>query len=513
MIVIFHDNIKVDQVFDYENNKKLSFIGKTIQEILITVSKLNKSKIIAWCNSSLKDYIDITKCESIIKNELVMVSFETSINFYINSSIGFVEDSPFINVNKKVNYPTWLMSSDVGGMHASALLKFKSLLDYNISFSFFLNLVAKIGMKQGLLCYSNPFLLKTHFPLIRRNKSDISKTEMFRFIKSNYRKRWQSLYILNNFLYKREIIFWSFFKSLLKKNINCKITFKNIEVENAGSYKKPSIDVLIPTLGRPKYLKDVLIDLSKQTFLPKRVIIVEQNSNLEENSKLDFLSDKWPFKIDHIFTHQLGVCNARNLALAKVTSDWVFFADDDIRLNNNILENAFKYINLYGAKAVTISCLKKNEIEKNKGIHQWPTFGSGTSIVKSSLLKCIKFDLAYEFGYGEDGDFGMQLRNNGIDILYVPFVKMLHLKAPIGGFREKIMQKWKSETLQPKPSPTIMVYKLKYATKEQLQSYKTTLFFKFYKIQSILNPFKYYKIMELRWRKSLFWANQLIHKG
>jgi len=513
MIVVFHDNIKVDQVFDYENNKKLSFIGKTIQETLITASKLNKSKIIAWCNSSLKDYIDITKCESIIKNELVMVSFETSIKFYINSSIGFVEDSPFINVNKKVNYPTWLMSSDVGGIHASALSKFKSLLNYNISFSFFLNLVAKIGMKQGLLCYSNPFLLKMHFPLIKRNKSDISKTEMFRFIKLNYRTRWQLLHILNSLLYQKNFILWPFLKSLSKKSINCKVTFNDIENEKIRTHKKPSIDVLIPTLGRANYLKDVLIDLSKQTLLPTKVIIVEQNPDMDKGSELDFLSDKWPFKIDHILIHKLGACNARNIALTKVTSNWVFFADDDIRLNNNVLENIFKYINLYGAKAVTLSCLQKNENEKNKVIHQWPTFGTNASIINCGLLlNKVKFDLAYEFGYGEDGDFGMQLRNNGTDILYVPFVKMLHLKAPIGGFRKKIRQNWETDKIKPKPSPTIMVYKLKHATKEQLQGYKTILFFKFYKVQSIKNPFKYYKIMDKRWGKSIFWANRLINK-
>jgi len=513
MIVVFHDNIKVNYVFDYENNKKLSFNGSTIQETLILIAKDNRTQTIGWCHVSLKEDINLSEWKFIFKHPLIMTSFEITNHFFIDKSIGYVEDSPFINVNKKVNYPTWLMSSDVGGIHASVLLKFEKLLKYKLSFSFFLNLVSKIGIKQGLLCYSNPFLLKLHFTSIKIPKVDISKTEMLRFIKSNYRTRWIFIYILNNLLYKKNFILLPFLKSVFKKRINCDVTFNDIKIEKTKTNKKPSIDVLIPTLGRASYLKDVLIDLSKQTLLPTKVIIIEQNLDVDKSYELDFLSAKWPFKIDYTLIHRLGACNARNLALAKVTSDWVFFADDDIRLNNNILENAFKYINLYGAKAVTISCLKKNEIEKNKGIYQWPTFGSGTSIVKSSLLKYIKFDLAYEFGYGEDGDFGMQLRNNGIDILYVPFVKMLHLKAPIGGFREKIMQKWESETLQPKPSPTIMVYKLKYATKEQLQSYKTTLFFKFYKIQSILNPFKYYKIMELRWRKSLFWANQLIHKG
>jgi hypothetical protein len=37
--------------------------------------------------------------------------------------------------------------------------------------------------------------------------------------------------------------------------------------------------------------------------------------------------------------------------------------------------------------------------------------------------------------FGEDADFGMQLRNQGIGILCICLLsEILHLKAPIGGF-------------------------------------------------------------------------------
>jgi glycosyltransferase involved in cell wall biosynthesis len=511
MIIVYHNNINVISVFDYENNIELTFIEKTIQKTLITIAKDNKNQTIGWCHIGLKEELDLQEWKSIFKHPLIMASFEVTNHFFIDNSIGYVEDTPFVNVNKKVKYPTWLMSSDVGGIHASVLLKFEKLLIHKTSISLFLNTVSKIGMKKGLLCYSNPFLLKKGFPEL--NKKTVSKTEMFQFIKSNYKYRWLFLYLFNQYIYKRKFLVINFLGAFFKKRISIEVSFHDINLRNDEVVNDPTIDILIPTLGRKKYLKDVLIDLSKQTLLPKKILIVEQNPSENSVSKLDFLSENWPFKINHILIHKLGACNARNIALNHVESEWVFFADDDIRLNNKVLEDAFKFMNLYGAKAFTLSCLQKNEIEKNKVVHQWSTFGSGTSIVKSSSLKNLNFDLAYEFGYGEDGDFGMQLRNNGTDILYVPFVSMLHLKAAIGGFREKIIQKWDKEVLQPKPSPTVMVFKLKYATKEQLQGYKTILFFKFYKVQSIKNPFKYLKIMNQRWNKSIFWANQLINKG
>jgi GT2 family glycosyltransferase len=40
-------------------------------------------------------------------------------------------------------------------------------------------------------------------------------------------------------------------------------------------------------------------------------------------------------------------------------------------------------------------------------------FGSGSSFVKSDYLKKVQFSSKYEFAYGEDFDFGMQLRNKG----------------------------------------------------------------------------------------------------
>ncbi len=56
------------------------------------------------------------------------------------------------------------------------------------------------------------------------------------------------------------------------------------------------------------------------------------------------------------------------------------------------------------------------------------------------LLEQIKFDIAFEHGFGEDGDFGMQIRNLGEDIGYISECNILHLKAPVGGFRTKLFK-------------------------------------------------------------------------
>ena len=106
----------------------------------------------------------------------------------------------------------------------------------------------------------------------------------------------------------------------------------------------------------------------------------------------------------------------------------------------------------------------------------------------------------------------MQLRNKGIDVLYSPEPEILHLKAPIGGFRTKPVLPWQNDIIQPKPSPTAMLYKVLHLNKEEINGYKTILFIKFYKLQSIKNPILYFLNFRKQWKQSEYWANQLKNK-
>jgi glycosyltransferase involved in cell wall biosynthesis len=250
--------------------------------------------------------------------------------------------------------------------------------------------------------------------------------------------------------------------------------------------------------------------LSKQTILPKNVIIVEQNPLLNSESELDYLiSEEWPFKIKHNFIHQSGVCNARNMALDLVESEWTLLGDDDNRFEPNLIESLFHEVEKTGTNVGTTIYLKPEEKQTYFKTAQTPVFGGGNSFMKSSLIEHVKFGNQFEHNYGEDIDFGMQLRNLGEDIVYYSNIRITHLKAPFGGYRIKVKHPWDDEKYQPKPSPTIMLFNLKYLTKQQNQLYKLLLFIKFYKHHSIKNPFNYIVDMKKRWNISLLWADKL----
>ncbi len=504
MIKIIHQNNIALEVF--LNDEKLEYESNKLSELLFELANRFPSVLIIWCHKKLENNLNTGAYNQIFHHHLIMASFSTSHNFVISDAIGYVEQSsPFIKINFKVKYPTWRMSSDVGGINSQVLnlLNHSFLKDSN--FEYFLNSLAKSMQAKGLLCYSIPKLLKDETIVIAKKRSQTK--QLFKFVKQHYKNRWVLLLLLNFVMYEKKIVLFSFFNSVFVKAIKINTDFNLIKINSTKKTEAFDVDVVIPTLGRANYLRDVLNDLSNQTILPKKVIIIEQNSDYNSKTELDFINNKnWPFEIDHKLIHQLGACNARNLALKKVTANWVFFADDDIKIPNNFIKNATITIKKLGANVMTFSCLLKGEQEKYTNYFQWSTFGSGCSMVNLKELKQVKFNLAFEHGFGEDAEFGMQLRNQGSDILYIPNIKILHLKAPIGGFRTRYVHPWENDNIQPKPSPTVMLYNLKHNSKKQLLGYKTLLFLKFYSSQKNKNPYRYLSEMNKRWEQSKKWS-------
>ena len=200
---------------------------------------------------------------------------------------------------------------------------------------------------------------------------------------------------------------------------------------------------------------------------------------------------------------------ARNMALKKVESEWVFFADDDIRIKPDVLANTLKEIHRLGVSCINLNCKQPGEGTVFYKVKQWGSFGSGTSVVQSKFARQLQFSEIFEHGYGEDVDYGMKLREAGCDIIYHPELEIQHLKAPVGGFRKKPVLDWEKESPKPKPSPTVMILAKRYFTRRQLKGFKVSLYLKFFRNQKIKNPFAYFRNMERNWKKSEEWAERL----
>ena len=499
MILLCHEYDRIVSVSNSLDGSAVAIKSKQPSEALFEIAQKYPEELVIWYHVSQQGNLNFEAFDSIFHHKKIMASFHPTEN-YLLDAIGYVDQSPFIKLPKNVTYPTFQMSSLVGGIHAS-VLNCNPFKNSDASFDYFLNSLAKQFMRVGLFCYSEPRLLLENRNTIN-SKSNFY--DLFRFTRQHYKTRWVFLLFFNLLVYEKRLKMLPFLYSFLfKRRFQQDDVLDSVAVKsNRSSSSEQTIDVIIPTIGRKKYLYDVLKDLSAQTHLPVNVIIVEQNPLPDSSSELDYLtSEPWPFHINHTFTHQAGACNARNIALSKVTSEWVFFADDDIRFEDNLIKKVIEICQKHTFEGVQLNCLIRGQTISYHKIVQTTIFGSGCSFVKSAPLKTLRFDRNLEFGYGEDYDFGIQLREHGVDIVYLPEPQIVHLKAPFGGFRSVFENKWDGDSTVPKPSPTLMYVKKKNMATKQILGYKTVLFLSLYG----LNFFKISLYLK-QWKRSVYWA-------
>lgn len=511
MIVLVHNFKIVTSILDEALQPiEITVLNKTILETLKNIASQYPEILVVWCHETLVKGLNIEAFSKVFHHKRILAFYNPKAQDYLPKQIGYVERSFYLKINKNVTFPTWITSSLVGGINTVVLNTLKPHLNYNVSFDYFLIALAKRTMIEGLFCYSEPRLIKNNtFLQIEMPKA--TKQELFKFVKQHYKWVWIVFLTWSYAIYERKTTIFSLFRSLFYKQLNQELDLETIDIKSSRQQiELKTIDVIIPTIGRKQHLYNVLKDLTKQTHLPKNVIIVEQNTQQNSVSELDYLTTQnWPFSIKHEFTHQSGVCNARNIALSKVESEWAFLADDDIRFDFDFFETSLSIIKKNGISVLNYLCLQPHQKQTYFKMHQTSIFGSGSSLVKSSIIKNLQFNTAYEFGFGEDSEFGMQLRNKGEDVVFIPNLKITHLKVPIGGYRTKIKQLWEAENIQTKPSPTVQLLYQTYYTKQQLEGYKLLLFLKQFKALGYKNPIKFIEQFPKQWNQSVLWSNRI----
>ncbi|SFU62045.1 Glycosyltransferase, GT2 family [Pustulibacterium marinum] len=505
MITVVIHETKVVKIL--RGGNELGINNKNIGKCFVKLAKDFPDDILIWSEERFFKNINYQAIAAHFQNRLTMVSFAVNGEFFINNRIGYIDSSAMLKMSKQHAMASWRMSANVGALNASIVNAYENDFLRDFPFEYTLTSIAKRAMPKGLFCYHDPKILKDTFDVVETNFNP-QYAYLFKFAKEHYKSVWIYFLLISFLIYDKRCMIFSFFKGVtLKRKSAVQLKENKMSVVDGSALESSTIDVIIPTIGRKKYLYDVLVDLKNQTHLPKKVIIVEQNPVKNSTSELEYLStENWPFEIIHEFTNIAGVCRARNIALDHATSDYLFLADDDIRIELSFIKEALtKMINL-DVKGVTFSCLKPNQDKSYFIDHQTGIFGSGCSIIENSG---IKFDQKFEFGFGEDLEFGMQLRESGIDIIFFSVPEIIHLKAPMGGFRTKFIHKWDNEKIQPKPSPTVLYSKQKHGVQEQILGYKMLLFFNELKRVSFSELPTFLSQFQKKWEASKYWAERL----
>lgn len=226
---------------------------------------------------------------------------------------------------------------------------------------------------------------------------------------------------------------------------------------------QPLVAVIIPTLNRYQYLKDVLLDLEKQTYTNFEVIIIDQSDNFQQKFYDDF---KLNLKV--IRQEEKLLWTARNRAIKETSADYLLFFDDDSRVNENWVQEHLKCIDFFRSDISAGISLSAEEqtVPLNKRYFRWADkLDSGNVMLKRNVFEKIGlFDEQFNKQRMGDGEFGLRAYINGYRSILNYKAYRVHLKVDKGGLRE--MTGWDAfrpgKLFAPKPIPSMIYLYKKY---------------------------------------------------
>lgn len=204
--------------------------------------------------------------------------------------------------------------------------------------------------------------------------------------------------------------------------------------------KIASLSYIVPTLNRPEYLRHCLDSISKQTVLPREVVVVDQSDGPEtkkvfEEAILEHVQKKY------VFQKEKGLTKARNTGIRNVfETDFIGFLDDDLVLEPRFTEYLLRHFQAPGGEkyaagmgTISGSHYKKNLLRKifflshdgdgrilPSGAPTFPHWmdhfaevefvSGGMSIYRAKLLKQFGYDdRMVRYAYGDDVDVAYRL--------------------------------------------------------------------------------------------------------
>jgi glycosyltransferase involved in cell wall biosynthesis len=223
-----------------------------------------------------------------------------------------------------------------------------------------------------------------------------------------------------------------------------------------GPDHRPSVSVVIPSLGRDDSLRATVEDLAKQDYPSWECLIVLQGDVKAENASS--LYGVLGNRLRAFHTAEPNASLARNIGLLEATGEVVLFLDDDVQIARAdfLHAHARHYVNPE-VHAVAGQVLgpgmaprqRRHWISRLKtcGWLFFPTNyafrariasgpSSNLSVRRSSAIAVGGMDAQFEKGaHREESDFGLRLvRRFGL-CHFDPEASLVHLGEPMGGCR------------------------------------------------------------------------------
>jgi glycosyltransferase involved in cell wall biosynthesis len=312
----------------------------------------------------------------------------------------------------------------------------------------------------------------------------------YRFVRKYFATHWYiyTLFIRLLTLHNpfREV--GSFIRMYRTKRINLYLNVPVFSDFRTELNESPLVSVIIPTLNRYAYLKDVLADLEKQDYKNFEVLVCDQSDPF----KMDFYSS-WRLNLTLIRQEEKALWLARNTCISKAKGEYILLFDDDSRVQPDWIREhliCLESLNVSISAGVTHTIVGHGSSQKERYYHLSDVFDTGNSMVKRRVFeKNGLFDCQFEKQRMGDGEFGLRSLLSGFQVVSNPYAKRIHLKVETGGLRQ--MGSWDAirpkNIFSPRPIPSVLYFFRKYFGKE------ATIYFLIQNITFSYMPYKWKK--------------------
>lgn len=301
------------------------------------------------------------------------------------------------------------------------------------------------------------------------NSVELPLADEYLFLRKNFHKAWVlytffiRIFTLHNPI--KETFAFLKHKKVKRQDYSNQVfeyhNYQNFNSELINS--NPLVSVVIPTLNRYQYLKDVFLDLEKQTYKNFEVIVVDQTDNFQE----EFYKG-WKFDLKYWFQPEKALWKARNEAIKSAKGELILLYDDDSLVDKNWIEEHLKCLDYFQAdlsSGVSISVVGA-EVPKSYSYFKWSEqLDTGNVLLKKEIFEKIGyFDLQFEKQRMGDGEYGLRCYLNGFKNISNYKAKRIHLKVSEGGLRQ--MGSWDGwrpkKMFGPRPVPSVLYLSRKY---------------------------------------------------
>jgi glycosyltransferase involved in cell wall biosynthesis len=292
---------------------------------------------------------------------------------------------------------------------------------------------------------------------------------------------------------------YAFFNALIKskrvliepKNYNDWNAFEGILIK-----ENPLVSVIIPTLNRYEYLKDVLADLELQDYQNFEVIVVDQSEPVDVK-----FYEGWNLKIQLIQQEEKALWLARNSAIETSKGEYILLFDDDSRVESDWITNHLRCLDFFNVQisaGVTHTLVGGGLGKKDAYFHLSDVFDTGNAMVQRSVFEKVGlFDRQFEKQRMGDSEFGLRSLLGGFNIISNPYSKRIHLKVETGGLRQ--MGSWDAlrpkSLFAPRPVPSVLYLIRKYHGNQEAV---------YYLIKNIPQSYMPYRLKNNRFSRSVY---------